>query len=794
MAFFTKIAGVTFNNTGENIENRQNIIRDLSQRGLLNPGQQLSLALDANNPYDPNAVKVIGPDGRQLGYLPRNVASDISGKMKKGITYRVLVTTVTGGENGYNYGVNIEITELLPVHSKVTTKESAIGKSKNQDVFPITISVGKNFHDTCWGLSYDSPMKLINNRFVTLLSELRFSSATESNTPTLFRDLYTYDIQQDKIINKQQIVNRVIYDFISFKDGSIYYISSEDISKQAVLYCFFDKQETTIMRYMTDPSKLSLIGWNDKLLVLGNVRGPSKKHLIAIVDLERHYTAYVFAYDGALKNPWVEYYCIHNDYLIFSIAENAEGLRYNPCREMYIINLSTGISSLLKRGQISNIHFTERGLFYNNSDYSYSAILDFENLKIIEEKQIAIEKVGTVINNELLYTIQTGPYATVCDGEVIDADPSVFSQLYAVNYLNGEKRCIGACDFKINQAIYVDKKILISGTTPGGVFEEQFFAVINWEEPSANFEDICLETEKFEIKKAETTVKENNEISKTPVQEKTKPNIIEIDVPKEVSKLDISVVNAPQLYGIGHATRVKQVNKKVLISIDFSQGKKERQNMSNCVFPIDAFGEKLLAKEGDTPVNFIKMLFSVIPELNLEKSESEPSKSELTSEPSKSELTEETLQKRYSSGSYLDKEKSEISELAALSEIKILRPKEEKTVSIQTKLSKKDGIQTVICPKCHSLVASNLSVCPSCEASLKNAIHFPTGHSDNPTNTKNDDEANWPSQEEREFPKALSDEYNIDDFESDYYETNVDKYYEELERLYEDYPPYGNDW
>ena len=151
MAFFTKIAGVTFNNTGENIENRQNIIRDLSQRGLLNPGQQLSLALDANNPYDPNAVKVIGPDGRQLGYLPRNVASDISGKMKKGITYRVLVTTVTGGENGYNYGVNIEITELLPVHSKVTTKESAIGKSKNQDVFPITISVGKNFHDTCWG-------------------------------------------------------------------------------------------------------------------------------------------------------------------------------------------------------------------------------------------------------------------------------------------------------------------------------------------------------------------------------------------------------------------------------------------------------------------------------------------------------------------------------------------------------------------------------------------------------------------------------------------------------------------
>ena len=89
---------------------------------------------------------------------------------------------------------------------------------------------------------------------------------------------------------------------------------------------------------------------------------------------------------------------------------------------------------------------------------------------------------------------------------------------------------------------------------------------------------------------------------------------------------------------------------------------------------------------------------------------------------------------------------------------------------------------------------------------MKTTIHIALACDDNYTfycaetivsiliNTKNDDEANWPSQEEREFPKALSDEYNIDDFESDYYETNVDKYYEELERLYEDYPPYGNDW
>ena len=66
LSFYTKVAGVTFNNTGENTENRQRVIRDLTQKGLLNPGQVLHLSPDPSNEYDSNAIKVLGPDGRSL--------------------------------------------------------------------------------------------------------------------------------------------------------------------------------------------------------------------------------------------------------------------------------------------------------------------------------------------------------------------------------------------------------------------------------------------------------------------------------------------------------------------------------------------------------------------------------------------------------------------------------------------------------------------------------------------------------------------------------------------------------
>ena len=120
--FFTKIVGVTHNNTGANTENRQAIIQELKSRGQLEPGQALTLELDTENRWSENAVKVIAPDGRQLGYLSQTVADKNAPQMRDGYEYQAFVSAVTGGENGFVYGVNIRIVVYPPATNPVPPK------------------------------------------------------------------------------------------------------------------------------------------------------------------------------------------------------------------------------------------------------------------------------------------------------------------------------------------------------------------------------------------------------------------------------------------------------------------------------------------------------------------------------------------------------------------------------------------------------------------------------------------------------------------------------------------------
>lgn len=109
MEFYTKVAGVTFSNTGMNTENRQRIIARLSRDGILKHGTELTLRRDSANPYDANAVAVLAPDGRQLGFLPREVAAMTSPDMARGARYKAYVEAVTGGDANTLYGINLKI-------------------------------------------------------------------------------------------------------------------------------------------------------------------------------------------------------------------------------------------------------------------------------------------------------------------------------------------------------------------------------------------------------------------------------------------------------------------------------------------------------------------------------------------------------------------------------------------------------------------------------------------------------------------------------------------------------------
>jgi single-stranded-DNA-specific exonuclease len=93
-SFHTKLAGVTF-------EGRQDVV------ARLQPGSPVRLVRQPDNEFDPNAVAVFAPDGEQVGYLNRRLASVLAPALDAGAEWDVSVTEVTGGEEAGARGVNV---------------------------------------------------------------------------------------------------------------------------------------------------------------------------------------------------------------------------------------------------------------------------------------------------------------------------------------------------------------------------------------------------------------------------------------------------------------------------------------------------------------------------------------------------------------------------------------------------------------------------------------------------------------------------------------------------------------
>ena len=81
----TRVVGVTF-------ENRQAVV------ALLTEGEQVSLIRDPENPFDPNAVKVVRWDHQQIGFLDRELAKIMAPRMDRYRgTFIATVSRITGG-------------------------------------------------------------------------------------------------------------------------------------------------------------------------------------------------------------------------------------------------------------------------------------------------------------------------------------------------------------------------------------------------------------------------------------------------------------------------------------------------------------------------------------------------------------------------------------------------------------------------------------------------------------------------------------------------------------------------
>lgn len=93
-SFFTKVAGVTF-------ENRQSYVRMCYQ------GQKLELVRDKYNAYDRNAIAVYAGNN-QVGFISKELAADLAPRIDNGTVYECYVESVTGGGDKV-YGLNIKL-------------------------------------------------------------------------------------------------------------------------------------------------------------------------------------------------------------------------------------------------------------------------------------------------------------------------------------------------------------------------------------------------------------------------------------------------------------------------------------------------------------------------------------------------------------------------------------------------------------------------------------------------------------------------------------------------------------
>jgi single-stranded-DNA-specific exonuclease len=95
-SYFTKLVGVTF-------EGRQLVIRNLRV------GQVLYFVREPNNPFDSYAVNVKTADGQSVGFISKDYNQELARQLDSGMRFSVHVSSITGGDVGMSYGVNIEV-------------------------------------------------------------------------------------------------------------------------------------------------------------------------------------------------------------------------------------------------------------------------------------------------------------------------------------------------------------------------------------------------------------------------------------------------------------------------------------------------------------------------------------------------------------------------------------------------------------------------------------------------------------------------------------------------------------
>lgn len=114
--FFTKLVGVTF-------DNRQETIVQLEEN------EMLVLRRDPLNEYDPSAISVYVPRlDKQIGFLNKELAAALAPAIDGGEEYRVALGSITGGDGGRSYGVNVELSRTQTAALREETRAYRVSR------------------------------------------------------------------------------------------------------------------------------------------------------------------------------------------------------------------------------------------------------------------------------------------------------------------------------------------------------------------------------------------------------------------------------------------------------------------------------------------------------------------------------------------------------------------------------------------------------------------------------------------------------------------------------------------
>jgi hypothetical protein len=110
MELETKVVGVTFNN-GDGLS-RQHILEDILDELTHHGPFELIALRDNDNPYDCNAIAILDPKWRQIGFINKRLAAELAPLLAEhGEDLQLSCTAeeVTGLDHESNYGLNIRL-------------------------------------------------------------------------------------------------------------------------------------------------------------------------------------------------------------------------------------------------------------------------------------------------------------------------------------------------------------------------------------------------------------------------------------------------------------------------------------------------------------------------------------------------------------------------------------------------------------------------------------------------------------------------------------------------------------